>query len=795
MELVEDKKISEIISRLSDLRGREGAVTVSGTWGSFAPMLAAHISKTLGRPVLFVSGHIDDADNVTDDLAVFAGKETLIETFPVWEGLQEESADATDEIGAERIRIALGLSQRLKRSGGETGSAAGETGGTGGLIISTCVQALNQPVPSPSLLEEGGLNLARGQTIEPELVVGWLVDNGFERVDRVDVPGQYARRGGIIDIFAPVTSYREDSGDGSGDGDSVRDSIPVRVEFFGDQIESIRLIDLDTQRSSRQVEEVSVIGSLGFGGLAETELFVNLLPDDTIIILAEPAEVQEVSEVFLSRLDDTRGLYAFGAIYKAMGRFATLEISRFGGTGGDGEQIDLDVSSAQQFEHKAGAGWKSNKAVLENLLTAAGEKEVLLYCENSAEIERVTEIIKESCEQIPANFRLELGFIQQGFIVNSLDTIVISHHEIFGQYSVRRRVRTIRAASPIESLVDLQKGDYVVHVSYGIGKFLGISQMEKYGSVSEYLTIEYADKALIHVPVSSISLVQKYIGALPKRPLLSKIGTKKWARQKERVTKGVEELAAELLEIQARRESLGGYSFGADTLWQKEFEESFLYQETPDQLTVIGEIKSDMMGTVPMDRLLCGDVGYGKTELAMRAVFKAVEGGKQVAVLVPTTVLCVQHGRTFAERFADFPISIGVLNRFVTTKHAREITAGAKAGKVDILIGTHRLLSGDVGFKDLGLLIIDEEQRFGVEHKEKLKRFRVNVDVLTMTATPIPRTLHMSLLGLRDISSLMTPPLDRRSIITRVCRYDKERIRKAILHELNRDGQVFFVHN
>ncbi len=812
MKLGEDKKISEIISRLSDLRGREGAVTVSGTWGSFAPMLAAHISKVLGRPVLFVSGHIDDADNVTDDLAVFAGKETMIETFPVWEGLQEESADATDEIGAERIRIALGLSQRLNRPGGSgrgdggAGSGADDASGTGaagGLIISTCVQALNQPVPSPSLLEEGGLNLARGQTIEPELVVGWLVDNGFERVDRVDVPGQYARRGGIIDIFAPVTSYQEDSGggsDGSDDGDSgsVRDSIPVRVEFFGDQIESIRLIDLDTQRSSRQVEGVSVIGSLGFGGIAETELFVNLLPDDTIIILAEPAEVQEVSEVFLSRLDDTRGLYAFGAIYKAIGRFATLEISRFGGTGdggGGGEQIDLDVSSAQQFEHKAGAGWKSNKTVLEGLLAAAGEKEVLLYCENSAEIDRVTEIIKESCEQIPANFRLELGFIQQGFIVNSLDTIVISHHEIFGQYSVRRRVRTIRAASPIESLVDLQKGDYVVHVSYGIGKFLGISQMEKYGSVSEYLTIEYADKALIHVPVSSISLVQKYIGALPKRPLLSKIGTKKWARQKERVTKGVEELAAELLEVQARRESLGGYSFGADTLWQKEFEESFLYQETPDQLTVIGEIKSDMTGTVPMDRLLCGDVGYGKTELAMRAVFKAVEAGKQVAVLVPTTVLCVQHGRTFAERFADFPISIGVLNRFVTTKHAREITAGAKAGKVDILIGTHRLLSGDVGFKDLGLLIIDEEQRFGVEHKEKLKRFRVNVDVLTMTATPIPRTLHMSLLGLRDISSLMTPPLDRRSIITRVCRYDKERIRKAILHELNRDGQVFFVHN
>jgi len=295
--------------------------------------------------------------------------------------------------------------------------------------------------------------------------------------------------------------------------------------------------------------------------------------------------------------------------------------------------------------------------------------------------------------------------------------------------------------------------------------------------------------------VRNIALVQKYIGTSPKRPKLSKVGSARWQKQKEKVARSVRDLAAELLELQARRQAMGGVAYGADSGWQVEFEESFPYQETADQTTVAEQIKIDMQDAIAMDRLLCGDVGYGKTELAMRAAFKAVENGKQVAILVPTTVLCVQHGRTFTERFADFPICIEVLNRFKTPKQAADIVTRTKQGKVDVLIGTHRLLSGDVGFRDLGLLIIDEEQRFGVEHKEKLKKLRINVDVLTMTATPIPRTLHMSLLGLRDISSLATPPLDRRSIVTTVTSYNSELIRKAIIRELNRQGQVFFVHN
>ena len=737
-------------------------------------MLAAHLWNTLKRPVLYVSPHIDDADTAADDLQVFAG--LPIQTFPVWES-PDEITDATDEILAQRLRLTLWLSQQQQKETPEP------------FLMSTCVQALNQPVTRPQLLTEQGLSLAVNQTMEPELLTGWLTDHGFEHVDSVDVPGQFAHRGGIVDIFAPVctsTSSRQGVSD-------VSESRPVRIEFFGDEIESIRRIDLDTHLSSDTLTAVQITAPQTTVSPEGTELLLNLLPEDTLIILEEPTEIAEVSEVFLSRLDDVRGMYSWKSVYRAMQKFTTLHISRFTQTAQT--DFQLDVTSAQQFEHKAGAIWKEQEAVLGDLVNEANDRSILFYCENQAEIQRIKEILREKFDGIPKNFKLLIGFVHRGFIVPPLNTIVVTHHECFGQVSVRRRVRRIQSLSPVDNMLDLKKGDYVVHISYGIGKYVGIRMMEKSGSTAEYITLEYADKIQIHVPVANIGLIQKFIGSTPKRPTLSKIGTKKWEKQKESVAKGIEEMAAELLEVQAKRQKLGGFNFGADTIWQREFEESFPYQETPDQITAVAEIKDDMASDKPMDRLLCGDVGYGKTELAMRAAFKAVQSNKQVAVLVPTTVLCVQHGRTFRERFADFPVTVEVINRFTTPKEARDILANCRKGTVDILIGTHRLLSDDVGFKNLGLLIVDEEQRFGVEHKERLKRFRVNVDILTMTATPIPRTLHMSMIGLRDISSLSTPPLDRRAVVTKVCRHSDETIRKALMFEINRDGQVFFLYN
>ncbi|MHC5061359.1 MAG: CarD family transcriptional regulator, partial [Planctomycetota bacterium] len=581
VDLYEDKIVCEIVSRLKQAKGPEGALKVDGTWGSFAPMLAAHISGALKRPILYVNAHLDEADRTSDDLQVFKG--AGVEIFPVWEGI-ENISDATDEIGSQRLRLALGL-------------ARAEPGELSELIICAPIQALNQPVPGPGVLIEGGLTLGVKQTIEPELIIGWLSDNGFERVDSVDVPGQFARRGGIIDIFAPVTT---DSASRIG-ASAPREAEPVRVEFFGDMIESIRRIDLDTQRSTERVESVCIVAGPEHGGPGPTELFVNLLPSETVIILEEPVDIADISEVFIDRSEGSGRLYPFGAIYKAMNKFTLLEISRFGG--GSQNRPHLDVTSAQQFEHKTGAAWTGNKAVLAELLEQTDEKEVLLYCENPAQVQRITEIVVELRGDVPANFKMPVGFIHQGFIINSLNTIVVGHHEIFGQYALRRRIRKIRSAAPVESLVDLQKGDYVVHVSHGIGKFQGIRTIEKNGAVSEYLTIEYADKVLIHVPVVNISLVQKFIGSLPKRPPLSKIGGKKWARQKEKVAEGVKTLAAELLETHAKRQSMGGFSFGADSTWLKEFEESFIYQETPDQLTAIEHIKGDMIESVPMDRL------------------------------------------------------------------------------------------------------------------------------------------------------------------------------------------------
>jgi len=789
MDLSRDTVARKIITRLKAMPNKGGVVRVEGTWGSFARLLATHISEKLNRPILYICPHIDDADKAVDDLTTFSDRR--IEAFAAWEG-EEDLADATDEIRAERLKLIFYL---LSFGTQDTSDASR-------FIIPTSIQAICQPIPKPQALQESSLRLETDKTMSPEQVVRWLVDNEFERVDRVDLPGQFAHRGGIVDIYAPLTSGKvlSEKEQAVAASDAAE---AVRVEFFGDTIESIREIDLDTQRSGRQIRAIEIVSVVCGAAQQQRELFVNILPKDTIVILEEPADIQEVANVLCRRAEDAARLYRWADIYNAITQFTQLHVCRFAAAKTE-DFLKVDIKSVQQFQHQAASAWAGHKKALEELVRQTKQgKKVQLYCEAEAEIKRISEIIEDITPEIPASFKLIKGYVHQGFVISSLNTIVVSHHELFGQYTLRRRQRPIRATTPVDTLSDLQKGDYVVHASYGIGKFLGVKTIKEkpryaaaeQAGASEYLTIEYADGVKIQVSVRNIALVQKFIGTSPKRPKLSKVGSKRWQKQKEKVARSVQDLAAELLEVQAKRQSMGGFVFGEDSNWQVEFEESFAYQETPDQTTAIEQIKADMQQPAAMDRLLCGDVGYGKTELAMRAAFKVIENGKQVAVLVPTTVLSVQHGRTFTERFVDFPVSIEILNRFKTPKQAAEIIERTKTGRVDILIGTHRLLSSDVAFKDLGLLIIDEEQRFGVGHKEKLKKLRVNVDILTMTATPIPRTLHMSLLGLRDISSLATPPLDRRSIVTTVTAYNKGLIRKAIYGELSRQGQVFFLHN
>jgi transcription-repair coupling factor (superfamily II helicase) len=785
-----DKLVNDITQRLQTTGG---VVKVAGTWGSFARLLTAHLSKQLNRPIILICPHIDDADNAIDDLQTFGAKEVM--TLPAWEG-EEDIADATDEIRADRLKVVARISSFVTRPKEEN------------LSVTASVQAICQSIPTPESIEQSTLNIETGKEVSPETITDWLVDNGFERTDKIDLPGQFARRGGIIDIYAPLveTDQRLPRPDVVGArNDNIAEAQALRVEFCGDTIESIREIDLDTQRSipfgdsgcasANEIKTVRLVSVICGQKAEQRELFLNILPAEAIVIIEEPADCQEVAKVYYERAESKDRLYDWPQINKALERFTQLHIARFAG-GDPAEYIKLDIRSVQQYQHKQALVWAGHKESLAELVEDAKKgKLVYVYCEAEAEIDRLSEIIKQEHSEIPSHLKLLKGFIHQGFAIQALNTIVIAHHELFGQFALRRRTRPMRATAPIDTLEDLQSGDYVVHANYGIGKFLGIETIQEKAGANEYLTIEYDGGVKIQVSVHNIALVQKYIGTSPKRPKLSKVSSKKWLRQKEKVAKSVKDLAIELLDIQAKRQAIGGVAFGPDTAWQKEFEESFPYQETPDQTTTSVQIKQDMTSPTAMDRLLCGDVGYGKTELAMRAAFKAIENGKQVAVLVPTTVLSVQHARTFTERFADFPVVVESLNRFKTISQAKDIISRTRAGKVDMLIGTHRLLSGDVKFKDLGLVIIDEEQRFGVEHKEKLKKLRVNVDILTMTATPIPRTLHMAMLGLRDISSLATAPLDRRSIITSVSPYNDELIKRAILRELNRQGQVFFVHN
>lgn len=792
MNIVSYRAVSELIPRLKADDNRP--VKIAGTWGSFAPLLALNIQQQLTKPILYISRHLDDSDNVVDDIIAFhpssfrskhfdsaqaqnsdKGTENNIrdfggqvggrdiDTLPGWPG--EEIIDATDETASARARLVLKIISDKQPA-----------------IISTSIQSLMQPVPKPNKLLEKGLALAQGKTIEMDKICKWLTDNGFETVAQIDLPGQFVRRGGIIDIFAPVCAQSNQPA-------------AVRVEFFGDEIESIRTIDLDSQRSAGDIENITITSGSNDDDREAQTLFLNILDPETIIFIEEPTEVQDVADVFIRRVDKPQGFFKWEEIYKKISEFKQVHINRFADSV---ENIELRIKSTQQYEAKGVPGWSGHRDALQQLAQLANEGwEVNLYCETGAEIKRVQEILKQSAAVPTATKQINLipGYIHRGFIIEDIKTIVATHHELFGQTVIRRTVRPISTAVAIDSASDLTKGDYVVHINYGIGKFKGIETIDKDGSKKEFLTLQFADNVLIHVPMQNIGFVQKYVGTTAIRPKLSTIGTKKWEKQKEKAAQAVNDLATELLDMQAKRQSMPGIAYGPDSNWQREFEESFPYQETPDQETVSEYIKSDMQKPVPMDRLLCGDVGYGKTELAMRAAFKAVEAGKQVAVLVPTTVLCVQHERTFTQRFADFPVSVESINRFKTKKQASEIVKRAKAGNVDILIGTHRILSNDVGFRDLGLLIIDEEQRFGVEHKEKLKKIRVNVDVLTMTATPIPRTLHIAMLGLRDISSLTTPPLDRRAVVTHVKQYSDDTIKRAILFELNRQGQIFLVHN
>ncbi len=767
------------------LEGGERCIA-TGSVGASISLVALALSRQVKRSVVIVCAHLDEAEDIYAEIqAVEEGRSAI---FPALE-LSPGESSVSAELFAQRAAM-----------------IAGFRGGDVPDVLIAPMAALMQPVPSESRINTLVREIQGGDEFSPGELIEWMSIAGYERVDMIEYPGQFASRGGILDIFPPTGP--------SGD------PIPVRIDFFGDEIDSICEIDLDTMGSDRKVGSV-LLGAVGDAQLArnrDDQSVLEYLPRASVVLLAEIFEIVEQGRGYFERISDGRAIFGPPGVLKILEtRFHALaEVNQFSaGKAGADSLVGLPVGTLPPFDREVAGAIRELGELKERVDT------VILACGSEGEFARLGELLRLHAPGV--DVRREILDIRRGFIWEASNEeagigrfAIVPAGELLHRSSVRRRMQKIRAGRTMDTFLDIQVDDYVVHAEHGIAKFVGMSVMDASGTAKqrrqfdpslskrakkrkedqeEYLTLEFAGRSRLHVPCSQISLVQKYVGGFKGKPPLSSIGGKKWKAQKERVSESVKDLASEMLRVRAAREHVPGFSYPSDTAMFKEFEAEFPYDETEDQLSAMIEIKKDMQSSRPMDRLICGDVGFGKTELAIRAAFKAVEAGRQVAILVPTTVLAEQHERTFRQRFADYPFRVESLSRFKSGKEIKQTIEDLKLGRVDVVVGTHRLLSNDIRFAELGMVVIDEEQRFGVEHKEKLLRLRLTVDVLTLSATPIPRTLHMSMLGLRDISSLTTPPIDRRSIVTEVIPYNTHRIARAIQRELAREGQVYFVHN
>ena len=738
---------------IETLRRGETA-TFDSVWGSACALLTSSLATEF-KNILVVVPDGKTQDNLLDDLGTFFCG--MVERFPACLPGTDSSVTVDVEYG-DRLRLIKSCM----------------TGDHSPIVVAT-VPSLLQPVPSEESISGNSRVIANGQQLDVESFVAWLLEQGFHRTTAVELPGEFSSRGGIIDVYAP---------DWEG---------PVRIELFDDEVESLRQFDAGTQRSNIELQqiEITVLSEDQHQKQIGDAHLIDFLPADTLLLLVEPEELNESAKRYLERSADLESLFSWAVVIKHWAKLNAATASKVA-AGHLGARWQLPVDSVERFSGDIG----DLKMQVDRLARdASGEEfEVIVLARVEGEIPRVTEILATTAASAEGRLHIGLGCVHNGFRLRDSRQIVVGCDQMFHRTELRRKGRK-RLSKAIDSFLNLRAGDLIVHLAHGIGRFRGLKMLDKDGQNTEHLELEFFGGTKIYVPATKIDLVQKYIGGTKTRPVLAKIGSKSWAKQKASVQSAITDLATEMIEVQAKRDGRNGIAFGRDTDWQNEFEQMFPHHETPDQLSAIAAIKEDMQRAQPMDRLLCGDVGFGKTEVAMRAAFKAVENGYQVGILVPTTILAEQHYKNFKERMGEFPLDIAKLSRFCTPKEIKENIAGLAKGKVDICIGTHRLVSKDVKFYNLGLVVIDEEQRFGVEHKERLKTLRSSVDVLTMSATPIPRTLHMSLVGVRDISNLETAPEERSPVDTKVLRFNTNVIRQGILREISRGGQVFFVHN
>ena len=734
----------DFIDCVAELRTGSPA-TFDSVWGSSCALLTSALLDQF-QNILLIFPQDKDCDHFNDDFATF--HDGHLARFPHYLEAIESRPTVDFEYG-DRLRLLKNCNNAKPPS-----------------VIVTTAAALLQPVPKKESIAAHTRILKTGDRIDLDEFKSWLVGHGFQNTTAVELQGEFSARGGIVDLFAPDWMT------------------PIRIELFDDEIESIRYFHVDTQRSDAEVHEVEItLLSAEFqadGCLAE------YLPENTLILQVEPAELDQRARSFIQQSPDPKKLFSWDSVRSQLSGFSLGSVNRMAAVD-EGNFYRLPFESIEKFSG-------DYTEIRNELDRVADDCDVFIVVRTTGEIPRIREILKSTkCAQ-RSRVTLTEGFLHNGFKIRGANTIVLGADQLFHRTDLRRTGRR-RLGKAIDSFLDLREGDLVVHLSHGIARFRGLKMLDKDGQHTEHLELEFYGGTKIYVPASKIDLVQKYIGGTKTQPVLARIGGKSWIRQKEIAAQAVTDLAAEMIELQAARNSRNGIAFAADTTWQTEFEQAFPYVETADQVTAIESIKDDMRSARPMDRLLCGDVGYGKTEVAMRAAFKAVENGYQVAVLVPTTILAEQHMRSFTQRMIEFPLDIVKLSRFCSRKEIRASIEKLKSGQADIAIGTHRLVSKDVDFYNLGLVIIDEEQRFGVAHKERLKSLRNEVDVLTLSATPIPRTLHMSLVGVRDISNLETPPEERIPVETKVTRFDEELIRSAVRREMSRGGQTFFVHN
>ena len=809
---------------LKDIKNKTSPVILSGLTDVTMAQFAVATKECIKKPICLITYNELQAKKIIDDLKTF-DKDVIY--FPKKEILTYDYIAESKDLPYERINALISLKNNQNA------------------ILVTTIEAIMQKMISKDTLFKNIIKVKVGDQLNPEKLKDTLVKLGYKRYELIDGKGQFSSRGGIIDI-------------------SLTEELGIRIEFWGDDIDSIRYFNVSTQRSVEMLEEIEIypmheyllekdvdevcksilendftkkqlenvnedielIKNGDFVSKVEKyfESFYNqksnildYIAQDSLIIFDEIGKIKKRAEnleqdniniqkslvekekivpdgikCISNYLDELDKANKYVNIYVEKSDF-NIKIQ--------GENFNFNVREVNYYKSSIESFFTDIRQAKEN------NKQVYILMETEEKAKKMSDILTKQDIVNILNPKLEksdidqniltvgVGKLSAGFELYDVNLLVISANELIDIEKKRKKVHSSFKQGEKIVFDELKIGDYVVHKTHGIGQFIGVNTIKADGITKDYIKIRYKNDDILYVPTDQLDNIRKYIGSGEEKPKINRLGSKEWSNTKAKVKNNLREVARELIELYAKRQKIKGYSFSKDTAWQQEFENSFPYQETDDQLRCIEEVKNDMEASKPMDRLLCGDVGYGKTEVAIRAAFKAVMDQKQVAYLVPTTVLADQQYQSFKERMETFPIRVEVLNRFKSKKQQEEIIRKLKLGDIDVIIGTHRLLSKDVEFKELGLLIIDEEHRFGVKDKEKIKEYKTNVDVLTMTATPIPRTLHMSIVGIRDMSVIYEPPQNRKPVQTYVLEYDREVIKEAITKELERSGQVFYLFN